>query len=111
MGTIAYRSALPPGMSGVHEVIHVSMLRKYTPDLTHIGDWGEIDVDTNETFEEGSVRSMDRRDQVLRRKTMRLVKVLWQHRGGRRQRENTRTQYRPPIPSCLGTKVRGLVVY
>ena len=35
VGTVAYRLALPPTMSGVHEVFHVSMLRKYTPDLAH----------------------------------------------------------------------------
>ena len=33
------------------------------------------------TFEEGPVCIMDSRDQVLRRKTVRLVRVLWQHRG------------------------------
>ena len=44
-------------------------------------DWGEIEVDTYETFEEGPVCIMDSRDQVLRRKTMRLVKVLWQYLG------------------------------
>ena len=33
------------------------------------------------TFEEGPVRILDSKDQVLRRKTVRLVKVLWQHRG------------------------------
>ena len=27
------------------------------------------------------MRIFDSRDQVLRRKTMRLIKVLWQHRG------------------------------
>ena len=32
IGTVAYRLALPPSMSGVHKVFHVSMLRKYTPD-------------------------------------------------------------------------------
>ena len=32
IGTVAYRLALPPRMIGVHEVFHVSMLRKYTPD-------------------------------------------------------------------------------
>ena len=68
-------------MSGVHEVFHVSMLRRYTPDPSHVVDWGKIEVDTDGTFEEGPVRIMDRRDQVLRRKTVRLVKVLWQHRG------------------------------
>ena len=57
------------------------MLRKYTPDPAHVVDWGEIEVDTDGTFEEGSVCIMDSRDQVLRCKTVRLVRVLWQHRG------------------------------
>ena len=39
-------------------------------------DWGELVVDADETFEEGSVRIMDSREQVLRGKTVRLVKVL-----------------------------------
>ena len=38
IGVVAYRLALPPRMSGVHEVFHVSMLRKYTPDPTHVVD-------------------------------------------------------------------------
>ena len=47
VGTIAYRLALPLSLSGVHEVFLVSMLRKYTPDPTHVVDWGEITVDTD----------------------------------------------------------------
>ena len=39
-------------------------------------DWGELVVDADEAFEEGSVRIMDSREQVLRSKTVRLVKVL-----------------------------------
>ena len=81
VGTVAYRLALPPSMSGVHEVFHVSMLRKYTPDPAHVVDWGQIEVDTDGTFEEGPVCILDSRDQVLRRKTVRLVRVLWQHCG------------------------------
>ena len=38
VGTVAYRLALPPSMSSVHEVFHVSILRKYTPDPTHVLD-------------------------------------------------------------------------
>ena len=71
IGTIAYRLALPPSMSGVHEVFHVSMLRKYTPDPAHVVDWGQI--------EEGPVCILDSRDQVLQCKTMRLVRVLCQN--------------------------------
>ena len=81
VGIVAYRMALPPSLSGVHAVFYVSMLRKYTPDSTHMVDWGELVVDANGTFVEGPMCIMDSRDQFLRGKTMRLVKVLWQHRG------------------------------
>ena len=36
--TVAYRLALLPTMSCVHEVFHISMLRKYTPDPSHVVD-------------------------------------------------------------------------
>ena len=38
VGTVAYRLALPPSMTGVHEVFHVSMLQKYTRDPAHVVD-------------------------------------------------------------------------
>ena len=81
VGTVAYRLNLPPSMSGVHEVFNVSMLRKYTPDPAHVVDWGQIEVDNDRTFEEGPVCILDSRDQVLRRKTVRLVRVPWWHYG------------------------------
>ena len=97
VGIVAYWLALPPSLSSVHDVFHVSMLWKYTIDQTHIVDWGELVVDTDGTFEEGPMRIMDCRDQVLRRKTVRLVKVLWRHRGVEEatwEREDTmRTAY------------------
>ena len=65
VGIIAYRLALLPSMSGVHEVFHVSMLHRYTSDPAHVVDWGEIEVDTDKTFEEGLVCIMDSRDQVM----------------------------------------------
>ena len=56
VGTVACRLALPPSMSRVHEVFHVSMLRRYTPYPAHVVGWGKIEVDTDGTFEKGSVR-------------------------------------------------------
>ena len=50
VGTFVYRLALSPNMSGVHEVFHVSMLRKCTPDPSHVVDWGQIEVDTDGTL-------------------------------------------------------------
>ena len=68
-------------MLGVHEVFHVSMLWEYTPDRAHVVDWGQIEVDIDGTFEEGPRYIVCSRDQVLRRKTVRLVRVLWRHCG------------------------------
>ena len=65
VGTVACRLALSPSMLGVHEVFHVSMLRRYPPDLAHVVDWGEIEVDKDGTFEEGPFCIMDSRDQIL----------------------------------------------
>ena len=81
IGSVAYRLALPPSISGVHEVLHVSMLWRYTPDPAHVVYWGQIEIDTGGTFEEGPVCIVDSRGRVLRRKTVRLVRVLWRHCG------------------------------
>ena len=97
-------------MTGVHEVFHVSMLRKYTPNPSHVVDWGQIEIDTDGTFEEGPVCIVDSRDRVLRCKTVGLVRVLLQHCGvveSTWEREDT---MRATYSFCLGMKVSGLVV-
>ena len=68
-------------MLGVHKVFHVSILQKYTPDPAHEVDWGQIEIDKDRAFEKGPVCIVDSREQVLRRKTVRLVRVLWRHCG------------------------------
>ena len=65
VGRVAYRLVLPPNLSGVHAIFHVSILQKYTPDSIDVVDCGEFVVDADETFEEGPVRIMDSREQVL----------------------------------------------
>ena len=54
----------------------MSLYSKSTPRIRLVVDWEELVVDADETFEEGPVRIMDSREQVLRDKTVRLVKVL-----------------------------------
>ena len=39
IGTVAYRLTLPPSMLGVHKVLHVSILLRYTPNPAHVADW------------------------------------------------------------------------
>ena len=42
VGKCAYHLALPPSLSGAHDEFHVSMLRKYIIDLSHILDYSGL---------------------------------------------------------------------
>ena len=79
VGELAYRLALPTSMSGVHNVFHISMLRKYVPDESHVIDHSTIEVKENATFVVEPVRILDRSTRKLRRREVELVKVLWSH--------------------------------
>ena len=57
------------------------MLRKYEPDPTHVLDHEVVEVDERVTYTEKPVRIEDRKEQVLRNKTIPLVKVIWEHHG------------------------------
>ncbi|KAL5548319.1 hypothetical protein UlMin_003550 [Ulmus minor] len=52
IGKVAYKLALPPDLSAVHNVFHVSMLRKYVSDPSHVLENKPIDVREDLTYEE-----------------------------------------------------------
>ncbi|XP_059627120.1 uncharacterized protein LOC132269918, partial [Cornus florida] len=79
VGEVAYRLALPPQLDRVHNIFHVSMLRKYEPDPSHILSWVDVDIDEDISYEEGPVQILDTQQNVLRNKTIPMVKVLWRH--------------------------------
>ena len=77
IGEVAYRLELPSDLDRIHDVFHVSMLRKYIPDPSHVLTEQPVEIQENLTYEEEPVQILDRREQVLRNKTIPLVKVLW----------------------------------
>ena len=76
VGEVAYRLRLPSELANIHDVFHVSMLRKYIADPSHILKEQPIQLKENLTYEEHPVEILDRRNQVLRNKVIPLVKVL-----------------------------------
>ena len=79
VGKVAYRLALPPKMSRVHNIFHISMLRKCAHNPEHEIDFNDIEVNDNATFNEGPVRILDHGVKKLRNKEIPLVKVQWKH--------------------------------
>ncbi|KAF5945939.1 hypothetical protein HYC85_016167, partial [Camellia sinensis] len=74
IGEVVYCPALPPQLSGVYDVFHISMLRKYKSDPSHVLEWTDLEVNEDTSYEERPVRVLDTRDQVLQGKTIPLVK-------------------------------------
>ena len=79
VGPVAYRLKLPPELSRIHDTFHVSMLRKYIPDPSHLLREQPVQQKENLTYEEKPVQIVDRKEQVLRNKVIPLVKVLWKN--------------------------------
>ncbi|KAL0551689.1 hypothetical protein IC582_010778 [Cucumis melo] len=79
IGPVAYRLALPPSLSTVHDVFHVSMLRKYVPDPSHVVDYEPLEIDENLSYVEKPVEVLAREVKTLRNKEIPLVKVLWRN--------------------------------
>ena len=52
VGKVAYELALPPGLSGVHPVFHVSMSKTYHGDGNYIIRWDSMLLDENLSYEE-----------------------------------------------------------
>ncbi|RVW24076.1 Transposon Ty3-G Gag-Pol polyprotein [Vitis vinifera] len=77
VGTLAYKVALPPSLSKVHNVFHVSTLRKYVFDPSHVVELEPIQISEDLTYEEVSVQIVDVMDKVLRHAVVKLVKVQW----------------------------------
>ncbi|KAA0067519.1 pol protein [Cucumis melo var. makuwa] len=79
IGPVAYRLALLPSLSTVHDVFHVSMLRKYVSDLSHILDYEPLEIDENLSYTEQPVEVLAREVKMLRNREIPLVKILWRN--------------------------------
>ena len=81
VGKLAYKIALPPDLVGTHDVFHLSMLRKYIANPDVIVEYKPLEIQEGLTYVEEPVKIVDKKDQVLRTKTIPIVKVLWRNHG------------------------------
>ena len=79
VGPVAYKLALPPDLEKIDNVFHVSMLRRYRSDPTHIVSSETIELRPDLTYEEEPLENMALEVKELRNKKIPLVKVLWRN--------------------------------
>ena len=73
IGKVAYRLALPPQLSNVHNIFHMSMLRKYELDTSHVLDWSELPVKEDVSYIEQLIQILEESEHVLQGRMISLV--------------------------------------
>ena len=79
VGPVAYRLALPPELEKIYNILHVSMLRRYRSDPSHVVSSEVIELKLYLTYEEEPVEILAREVKELRNKRIPLVKLLWRN--------------------------------
>jgi hypothetical protein len=78
-GEVAYQLELPPQLSDVHDVFHVSQLKKCLRVLEEQLPMVELDLGGDLTYSERPVRILDTEERVTHNKVIKMCKVQWSH--------------------------------
>ena len=76
IGPLAYKLALPPELARIHDVFHVSMLRRYRSDPSHIIKDSEVKISENLSYVEEPMSIVDCKVKQLRKREIPMVKVI-----------------------------------
>jgi hypothetical protein len=69
------------GLTGIHDIFHLSKLKKYNPDPEHVLNEEPLQLMPNLSYVEKPKEILEKSVKELRNKSMPMVKVLWEHHG------------------------------
>jgi hypothetical protein len=78
-GTVAYKLDLPPSLTGVHDIIHVSQLKKCLKAPMDVVFPEVTTLEADLSYPEHPIKVLDQKDRVTRHKTIKFFKIQWSH--------------------------------
>jgi hypothetical protein len=104
-GPVAYQLKLPPHMSAVHDVFHVSQLRKCVRLPTEVLPEPEIEIEPDLSYQEHPVKVLDQKERSTRARSIKMYKVQWSHHSVEEATWETKDFLRFRFPDFLPKEV------
>jgi hypothetical protein len=105
-GPVAYKLLLPFQMSAIHDIFHVSQLKKCIKVPTKIIKTPAIEIEPDLSYVEQPIKILDTKERVTRRKTVKMYKILWDHHTEEEATWETESYLQQNFPTFLSTNSR-----
>jgi hypothetical protein len=106
-GPVAYRLKLPPLMSAIHDVFHVSQLKKCVRLPTEVLSEPDLEIELDLSYQKHPVKILDRKERSTRAKSIKMYKIQWSHHSEEEATWETedclRSHYPDFLPKEIGT--------
>jgi hypothetical protein len=101
---VAYKICLPSQLTAIHDVFHVSQLKKCIKVPTEIVETSAIEIEPDLSYTEQPIQILDTKERVTRRKTVKMYKILWDHHTEEEATWETESYLQQNFPNFLQAK-------
>jgi hypothetical protein len=104
-GPVAYKLKLPPKMSAIHNVFHVSQLKKCVRLPTDIIAETELEIEPDLSYQEYPSKVLDCKERSTRAKSIKMYKIQWSNHSEEEATWETEEFLRSNFPDCLPKEI------
>jgi hypothetical protein len=98
---VAYRIRLPSQLAAIHDVFHISQLKKCIKIPTEIIEAPAIEIELDLSYTEQPIKILDTKERVTRRKRIKMYKILWDHHTEEEATWETESYLQQNFPTFL----------
>jgi hypothetical protein len=100
-GPVAYKLKLPSKMSAIHNVFHVSQLKKCVRLPTEVIVELEVEIEPDLSYQEYPSKVLDCKERSTRAKSIKMYKIQWGNHIEEEATWETEEFLRSNYPDCL----------
>jgi hypothetical protein len=104
-GPVAYKLKLPPKMSAIHNVFHVSQLKKCVRLPTEVITEPDVEIEPDLSYQEHPSKVLDSKERSTRTRMIKMYKIQWRNHSNEEATWETEDFLRSNYPDWLPKEV------